>query len=400
VRGRLRPGAITRLSGRRRNGRLFGAFGADVWQTSRSLDKTPRFVVLVVMLLALGIGATTTVFSVMEAALIRPFRSRSLIDSCESACVARTIRRSARPRSRSSPPGNSRFRLIRESSEEKITRALNEAATQGYRFIAGDDGLLVVQRDADTGRSYTVIQARVAETLRKEIADAGKNGFRVLPNGLLKSSTQFTFVLEQLRGEAPRSYVGVQLSGDNDDKHARAMNEAGAKGMALRAVTGNRNQNLMMAIMEGGDPSKPAGQYRVFSARRTATLEKEMNEAGAQGFRTAACWWSLFLERPTGDVVPRSFRFVDTWQGTTATKELSALGAEGYRVACIPTRAPGEWEFLLERTTAAPEKYDYRLVRLDGDESFQRAMAWAEGDGFRLTDVIDRRGGLLERVIR
>jgi hypothetical protein len=72
VRGRLRPGAITRLSGRRRNGRLFGAFGADVWQTPRSLGKTPRFVVLVVMLLALGIGATTTVFSVMEAALIRP----------------------------------------------------------------------------------------------------------------------------------------------------------------------------------------------------------------------------------------------------------------------------------------------------------------------------------------
>jgi hypothetical protein len=76
------------------------------------------------------------------------------------------------------------------------------------------------------------------------------------------------------------------------------------------------------------------------------------------------------------------------------------LGGEGFRVACIPSRGGSEWEFLLERPAGARERYGYQFTRLDDEELFQAVMTSAERDGFRLTDVLDRRYGLFERVIK
>ena len=44
----------------------------DVKYAARSLSKTPTFTLVAVLSLALGIGATTTVFSLVDSLLLRP----------------------------------------------------------------------------------------------------------------------------------------------------------------------------------------------------------------------------------------------------------------------------------------------------------------------------------------
>src|SRR6476660_6070195 len=47
-------------------------FSRDVRHAQRSLRRTPRFTALVVAILGLGIGSATAVFTVVNAALLRP----------------------------------------------------------------------------------------------------------------------------------------------------------------------------------------------------------------------------------------------------------------------------------------------------------------------------------------
>jgi predicted permease len=79
----VRSGLSERLRGRRpaplpsaRRGSLMQTFGSDVRFALRGLRRSPSFAAVAVLTLALGIGATTTIFTVLEAILLRPWPFR------------------------------------------------------------------------------------------------------------------------------------------------------------------------------------------------------------------------------------------------------------------------------------------------------------------------------------
>jgi len=69
---RLKPLALRRSFGRGHGETAMGGWGSDLRHAARSLRKRPGFAAIVVLTVAVAVGSTTTVFSVVNGVLLRP----------------------------------------------------------------------------------------------------------------------------------------------------------------------------------------------------------------------------------------------------------------------------------------------------------------------------------------
>src|SRR5919206_5284327 len=56
----------------RKRSDLVDALGREIKHAARSLSRAPTFTVMTVLTLALGIGATTAIFTILDAVVLRP----------------------------------------------------------------------------------------------------------------------------------------------------------------------------------------------------------------------------------------------------------------------------------------------------------------------------------------
>jgi hypothetical protein len=90
--------------------RYLASVGSDVKFSARSLLKSPGFLIVVVLSLALGIAANSTIFSVLNAVLYRPLpypQSENLVAIWQTD-LSQPDSRQARP-SPNSPTGKSKI---------------------------------------------------------------------------------------------------------------------------------------------------------------------------------------------------------------------------------------------------------------------------------------------------
>ena len=146
----------------------------------------------------------------------------------------------------------------------------------------------------------------------------------------------------------------------------------------------------------------PENRYLLLSTVKTSTMQKELNEASAQGFRiissASSCGQSemvLFLERVTEGPDMYKYKLLATSRTSTMEKELNQTAQEGYRL--LPRTITAKEGFLsneivsvLELTPKATKRYQYRLLATSRTSTLQKEVIQAEGEGFVLVGLVGR----------
>ena len=134
--------------------------------------------------------------------------------------------------------------------------------------------------------------------------------------------------------------------------------------------------------------------YLILSTKRIETMEKELDEVAAKGYRvlygapTISFDMALFLKRlETGENQPYTYKILATSRNKTMEKELNDRAAQGFRL--LPRTIIFKQGFLtaemvtvMERAPDSKVAYEYKLVEARKEVKLQEKIDAAMTDGF------------------
>jgi hypothetical protein len=151
-----------------------------------------------------------------------------------------------------------------------------------------------------------------------------------------------------------------------------------------------------------GGTAAPGGvESRVLATSRTSTLERELNEAGAAGFRFAAVMGGetaiggnevVAVVTRAGSGTPRfSYRLLATTRTSTMERELQEAAAAGfeYRGQTIFKSTFGGQEVvvILERDAEGTARHDYRLLATTRTSTLEKELLESGRAGYEVVGL-------------
>jgi hypothetical protein len=141
-------------------------------------------------------------------------------------------------------------------------------------------------------------------------------------------------------------------------------------------------------------------EYRLLATSRTSTMEKEINEAAAEGYRLEGTMGGdtrgeiITVMRKAQAGSKYHYKLLATSRTGTMQKELQEAANEGYDYRGYTAR--GEVLVILERDVSKPatKNYEYKLLATSRTSSMQKELDDAVEAGFEFVAVI-RRGEVI-----
>ena len=291
-------------------------------------------------------------------------------------------------------PSTGRYLILDTVRVKTLQKELADAATAGFRVVSGDAGynILVLEKDG-SGKKHEYLYT---DSLSRIVKEGQVKGYRVLPFSFGAGKYSLGAVLEKLpEGEAQSEYhiLDTMQTGN----FQKDMNEWGAKGFHLVALSGAQRNYGLMEKAEAAPASGPADRYILLATNRIGTMEKELVDTVARGYRVVAATGAhkemlvAFEKLAAGDPKPE-YRLLSTTRSGTMEREMIAASHEGYRLLpmtlCALEKSAGmlgsygyEVAAIMEKSPSSPP-VEYKMLSTKRVPTLERELAEAEAAGW------------------
>lgn len=144
--------------------------------------------------------------------------------------------------------------------------------------------------------------------------------------------------------------------------------------------------------------------YRVLAARKTSTMQKELNEAGMEGFRFESVMggntgWGgaevvviMSKDRTVEKKPSFEYKLLATNKTSTMQKEMQAAADEGFeyrgQTVCETTFGGKEVVMIMERDReGSPQRQQYKLLATSKTSTMQKEIREAAESGFEFVGL-------------
>ena len=281
--------------------------------------------------------------------------------------------------------------LLATQLTSTMQKELEDAAARGFRLLprtmmGGETEIVVVLEKAPGAPSpsqYLLLATKLTGTLQKEMKQATEQGYQVA--GMV-SRKEHMVILEKpaQRPEESPSVSAAQSEPDLADRYLllatektstmqKELDKAAKAGHHILAGSPSSVSEIMMLLEKGAQPTN-AYQYKLLATNKGSTLQKELNEVAAKGFRLRP--ETVTGKRGTGG----------GWRSIASSVSVGGMGDFGI------VGAPDEIVAVMEKTPDSSRRYQYLVLDTMRTSTMQEEVSKGAGEGYEVVSMVGSPG--------